>query len=69
MGALWAVWFLITLPIRIFMWSLSLVGRIAGITIGFSLMVVGMALMAGPLFLIGFPLFLVGLFLTLRCLG
>jgi len=69
MALFWAVWFLITLPIRLIFWTLSLIGRVAGITIGFSLMVVGMALLAGPFFLIGFPMFLVGLFLTLRCLG
>ena len=63
------LWFLITLPFRLIVWVVSLIGRAAGIAIGFTLMVLGMALMAGPFALIGFPLFLVGLFLTLRCLG
>ncbi len=58
-----------TLPFRILFWTVALLGRVAGILLGFTLMVVGIALWAGPFFLIGIPLFLIGLVLTLRCLG
>lgn len=64
-----AAWWLITLPIRLVFGVLSLAGRMAGVAVGFSLMVVGMALGAGPLYLIGVPLFLIGLLMTLRSLG
>ncbi len=63
-----ALWFIVTLPIRLVFWTLALLGRITGIVIGFSLMVIGMFFLAGPFFLIGIPLFLVGIVLTLRCL-
>lgn len=68
-GAARAVWFLVRLPFQLFMAIMGLLGRLAGITLGFTLMVIGMALWAGPLFLLGIPLFLVGLLLTLRSLG
>jgi hypothetical protein len=64
-----SAWFLVTLPFRILFWTVALLGRVAGILLGFTLMVVGIALWAGPFFLIGIPLFLIGLVLTLRCLG
>jgi hypothetical protein len=64
-----AAWFIVTLPFRLVLGTISLLGRLAGVVIGFSLMVIGMALFAGPFALIGLPLFLVGLFLTLRSLG
>jgi hypothetical protein len=63
------VWFAVSLPVRLVIGIISLLGRLAGIFLGFALMVVGMALWAGPLFVLGIPLFLVGLFLTLRCLS
>jgi hypothetical protein len=69
MGILGASWYLITLPFRVLYWVISLLGRLAGLVVGFSLMVVGMALWAGPLFIIGIPVFIIGLLLTLRCLG
>ena len=68
-GVFSAFWFLITLPFRLVFGAISLLGRLVGIGIGFTLMVIGMALLAGPFFVVGFPLFLVGLFLTLRSLG
>ncbi len=61
-------WFVATLPIRLAFWLMAWLGRLAGIAVGFSLMVAGMFFLAGPLFLIGIPLFLVGIVLTLRCL-
>ncbi len=64
-----AVWWVVTLPFRLVFGALSLMGRMVGVAVGFSLMVVGVALGAGPFFLIGIPMFLVGLLLTLRCLG
>lgn len=64
-----AVWWVLTLPFRLVFGVLSLMGRMTGVAVGFSLMVVGMALGAGPFYLIGVPMFLVGLLLTLRCLG
>jgi hypothetical protein len=68
-GILAAFWYLITLPFRVLIWVIGLLGRLAGLIVGFSLMVVGMALWAGPLFIIGIPVFIIGLLLTLRCLG
>jgi hypothetical protein len=62
------VWFLITAPFRLAFWLIAWLGRLAGIAVGFALMVAGMFFLAGPLFLIGIPLFLIGLVLTLRCL-
>jgi hypothetical protein len=62
-----ALW-LATLPFRLVFWVIAWVGRLAGITIGFAMMVAGMFFLAGPFFLVGIPLFLIGLVLTLRCL-
>ncbi len=63
------VWFLALLPFRIVIGLIRLIGRLSGIALGFSLMVIGMALWAGPLFIVGIPMFVIGLLLTLRCLG
>jgi hypothetical protein len=68
-GVMAAIWYLITLPFRLLIGIIGILGRLAGIILGFSLMVVGMALWAGPLFILGIPLFIIGLLLTLRCLG
>lgn len=62
-------WSLVLLPFRIVIGLVRLIGRLSGIALGFSLMVVGMALWAGPLFIVGIPMFVIGLLLTLRCLG
>ena len=43
--------------------------RLAGLGIGFALMVLGVALGAGPSPSLGIPLFVIGLLLTLRSLG
>jgi hypothetical protein len=69
MGIVAALWYLITLPLRLLIGIIGILGRLTGIILGFSLMVVGMALWAGPLFILGIPLFIIGLLLTLRCLG
>lgn len=66
LGVLWS---LVTLPIRLLAWAGDLVGRLVGLSIGFSLMVVGVFLGAGPSLILGLPLFVVGLILTLRSLG
>jgi len=63
------LWSLVTLPFRLLIGIIELLGRLTGIVLGFALMVVGMALWAGPLFILGIPLFIIGLLLTLRCLG
>jgi hypothetical protein len=63
-----AAWFVATLPFRLVFWVMAVLGRLAGIATGFTLMVAGMFFLAGPFFLIGIPLFLIGLVLTLRCL-
>jgi len=68
-GIMAAIWYLITLPFRLLIGIVGILGRLAGIILGFLLMVVGMALWAGPLFILGIPLFIIGLLLTLRCLG
>ncbi|MDG3007647.1 hypothetical protein [Paludisphaera mucosa] len=64
-----AAWWVVTLPFRLVFGMFSLLGRMTGVAVGFTLMVFGMALGAGPFFLVGIPIFLVGLLLTLRCLG
>lgn len=64
-----AVWFLVTLPFRLVLGAISLLSRMTGVAVGFTLMAVGMAFCAGPFYLIGVPMFVVGLVLTLRCLG
>jgi fucose permease len=64
-----AIWTVLTLPIRLVVWVVEMIGRGAGLVVGFVLMVVGIALWAGPLFYFGIPLFVVGLLLTLRNLG
>jgi hypothetical protein len=69
LGLLAAIWFVATVPFRLALWLIALLGRLTGIALGFALMVAGMFFLAGPLFLIGIPLFLIGLVLTLRCLG
>jgi hypothetical protein len=66
LGAIWAI---LTFPFRVVGWVVDLLGRLSGLLIGFTLMVLGAALGAGPLFMIGIPLFIIGLVLTLRCLG
>lgn len=63
------LWMLITLPFRLVIWLVEMLGRLTGLVLGFVLMVIGMALMAGPFFIIGIPLFIIGLLLTLRSLG
>jgi hypothetical protein len=69
---LWSVlgtlWYVITVPFRLVFWTIAWVGRVTGVLLGFSLMVIGIALGAGPLFFLGIPLCLVGLVLTLKCL-
>jgi hypothetical protein len=62
-----ALWFVVSLPFRLFFWTVAWLGRLTAAVLGFTLMVVGMALWASPLFFIGIPIFLVGLVLTLRC--
>ena len=68
MGLVTAIWYLVTLPFRLLIGLIAILGRMAGFILGFSLMVIGMALWAGPLFILGIPLFIVGVLLTLRCL-
>jgi hypothetical protein len=68
-GMLSLVWYLVTLPFRLVIGIIEWLGRLTGVILGFSLMVVGVAFWAGPLFFIGIPLFIIGLLLTLRCLG
>lgn len=63
------IWWLITLPFRLVVWLVEMLGRLTGLVLGFVMMVFGMALMAGPFFVIGVPLFIIGLLITLRSLG
>jgi hypothetical protein len=67
-GLLRTAWFVVTLPFRLVFATIALLGRLTGLALGFTLMVVGTAFLPGPLFLIGIPLLLIGLVLTLRCL-
>lgn len=63
------IWSAVTLPFRIVVSVVEFLGRLTGVLVGFTLMVLGAALSAGPFFVLGVPVFLVGLLLTLRCLG
>ena len=63
------IWSIFTLPIRILGWTADLAGRLAGLGVGFVLMVLGVAIGAGPSVAIGAPIFIIGLLLTLRSLG
>lgn len=63
------IWSILTLPIRLLGWTADLAGRLAGLAVGFVLMVLGVALGAGPSVALGAPLFIIGLLLTLRSLG
>ncbi|MDR3639241.1 MAG: hypothetical protein P4L84_35900 [Isosphaeraceae bacterium] len=70
MGAvLETLWTVITLPFRLIFWVAALLGRAAGLALGFAMMVIGFALSAGPYAVIGIPVFLLGLLLTLRSVG
>jgi hypothetical protein len=66
MGTLWTV---VTLPFRLLIGAVELLGRFTALLVGFTLMVVGMAFWAGPAPVFGIPVFVVGLLLTLRALG
>ena len=63
------VWLVLTLPFRILILTISLLGRLTGAILGFSLMIVGMALCTGSLFIVGIPVFIVGLLLLFRSLA
>jgi hypothetical protein len=65
LGVLWSV---VTLPFRLVMWVVEMLGRLTALALGFTLMVVGVAFWAGPLPLVGVPLFVVGLLVLLRAL-
>jgi hypothetical protein len=63
-----ALWWVITLPIRLLFRVVELLGRLTAFVLGFVMMVVGVALGASPLFFVGIPMFVVGLLITLRAL-
>ena len=63
------IWSVVTLPFRLILAVVELLGRLTGNFVGFGLMVVGAALSASTFFVLGVPVFLIGLLLTLRCLG
>ena len=63
-----AFWTIITLPFRLLVWAVEMLGRLTALLLGFGLMVVGVALWAGPTVVVGIPTFIVGLMLTLRSL-
>ncbi len=64
-----AIWTVVTLPLRLVLGAVELLGRLTGLVLGFALMVVGVALSASPFYIVGIPVFLVGLVLTLRSIG
>ena len=64
-----AIWTVVTLPFRLVLGAVELLGRLTGLVLGFALMVVGVALSASPFYIVGIPVFLVGLVLTLRSIG
>jgi hypothetical protein len=63
------LWSVVSFPFRLIAWVVELLGRFAGLLVGFILMVVGIALCSGALLPLGVPVFIIGLLLTLRCLG
>lgn len=63
------LWWVVTLPFRLLVGAVELLGRLTALILGFSLMVLGVAFWAGPGPLLGLPVFAVGLLLTLRALG
>ena len=63
------IWSIVTLPIRILGWTADFASRLAGLVLGFALMVLGVAIGAGPSPALGVPIFIIGLLLTLRSLG
>ena len=66
MGTLWLI---VTSPFRLIGWVAALLGRLVGVVLGFTLMVVGVALCAANIFIVlGLPLFIVGLILALKAL-
>ncbi len=69
MSMMQALWSVISLPFRLLAWVVEILGRLAALIVGFSLMVVGVALWAGMFFVFGVPIFIIGLLLTLRALG
>ncbi|MGE3821050.1 MAG: hypothetical protein AB7I30_16680, partial [Isosphaeraceae bacterium] len=60
------LWWVVTLPFRLLVGLVELLGRLTALVLGFGLMVLGVAFWAGPGPLIGVPVFVVGLLLTLR---
>ena len=63
------IWSVMTLPFRVLIAVVELLGRLTGVFVGFGLMVVGAALSASSFFILGVPVFVIGLVMTLRCLG
>ena len=64
-----AAWALVTLPFRLVFGLFGLLGRLAALITGFSIMVLGAALLPSPIPLLGLILFAIGLLLSLRSLG
>ena len=64
--ALRMAWAAVVLPFRLIVWVLALLGRLAALAVGFSLMVLGAALLPSSLFFVGLPVFGLGLVMTLR---
>lgn len=63
-----ALWWVVTLPLRLLFRAVEILGRATALILGFVLMVVGVALSAGSLVVLGIPTFVVGLLVTLRSL-
>ena len=60
------IWNIVTLPVRLLVGALDLLGRATVMGFGFALMVLGVAIGAGPSIVLGVPIFVVGLILTLK---
>lgn len=63
-----ALWWLVSLPVRVLFRAVEVLGRATTLLLGFVLMVVGVALSAGSALIFGVPTFVLGLLLTLRAL-
>ena len=68
-GMLGTLWTIVCWPFRVIGWVVEMLGRLAGLGVGFALMVVGVALGSGSYLPLGIPVFVVGLVLLLRSLG
>ena len=64
-----AIWTVLTLPFRMIGWTIDLVARLVGLTLGFVLMMLGTAIWAASVPILGIPVLAVGMLVTFRALA